>query len=118
MKVNDQEGWDACVKKNADPYGAGVIRFSQRWAELMEECISNGKQVAEVAQSTSHEADTEGITGFMYGCAVSILSKYWTHGEELRQWHNLDTQIGSEGEVSNQRGGVLNPAVIGYSPKS
>jgi len=34
----------------------------------------------------------------MYGAAVAILSKVWKHGEELRRWHNLKTQIGDEGE--------------------
>lgn len=48
----------------------------------------------------------------MYGCAVSILSQVWIHGEELRRWHNLDSQIGTEGEKANESGGVLNPAVL------
>ena len=68
--------------------------------------------MGDVAKQTSHDADLEGITGFMYGCAVSILSKCWKHGEDLRRWHNLDTQIGNEGEKANESGGVLNPALL------
>jgi hypothetical protein len=56
--------------------------------------------------------DNDGITGFMYGCAVSILSKVWIHGEQLRRWHNLKTQLRDEGEKANQTGGVLNPALL------
>jgi len=45
-----------------------------------------------------------GITGFMYGCAVNLLSQCWKHGEELRKWHNKE--YGHEGD------GVVNPAVF------
>lgn len=70
------------------------------------EAIMNG--------SASHTADTEGVTGFMYGCAVTQLYWHWVHGEELRRWHNLDTQIGDEGEKANESGGVLNPAILTF----
>ena len=60
--------------------------------------------IMENAESLSHEADTEGITGFMYGCAVSILSSSWEYGEELRKWHNKEYDY--EGD------GVVNPAII------
>lgn len=59
-----------------------------------------------------YSSHTEGITGFMYGCAVSALAHFWAHGEALRRWHNLDTQIGTEGEKANESGGVLNPALL------
>ena len=55
--------------------------------------------VACCAKEASHLADSEGITGFMYGCAVSMLAQCWKHGEELRRWHNKDTQIGTEGDI-------------------
>jgi hypothetical protein len=48
----------------------------------------------------------------MYGCAVSILAKCWQHGDQLRRWHNLKTQIRDEGERANESGGVLNPALL------
>ena len=78
----------------------------------MEAQLAAGKTLAECAKKTSHSADTEGITGFMYGVAVSVLAACWTHGEELRRWHNLDTAIGMEGEAANELGGVLNPALL------
>lgn len=118
MKLKDAEGWKKTVEANTDPYGACGIRYAERWADLMELKLAEGIKLADVANATSHEADTEGITGFMYGCAVSILAKVWDHGEELRRWHNLETQIGTEGEQANQSGGVLNPALlrIGETP--
>lgn len=112
IKQGQEDAWKCCIKNNQDPYGKASINYAQRWAEAMEREIAEGRSISEVAERTSHEADTEGITGFMYGCAVSVLSGVWEHGEELRQWHNLDTQIGNEGEEANKSGGVLNPAIL------
>jgi hypothetical protein len=112
MKLKDKDGWSKTVENNKDAYGSGVIRYCERWANMMEERIGDGEKIETFAKQTSHDADTEGITGFMYGCAVSILSQVWEHGEELRRWHNIETQIGSEGEEANKSGGVLNPALL------
>ena len=68
----------------------------------------------DIAKEQSHLADTTGITGFMYSMAVGILAKCWTHGEELRQWHNLDSQIRNEGEKANKSGKVLNTALLNF----
>lgn len=43
---------------------------------------------------------------------IEGLSRFWEHGEALRLWHNLDTQIKNEGEIANKTGGVLNPAIL------
>ena len=112
MRLKDAEDWLKCRKANQDPYGKCAVDYVERWADLMEAQLATGVTVATCAKATSHEADTEGITGFMYGCAVSILSQVWEHGEDLRRWHNLDAQIGDEGERANESGGVLNPALL------
>lgn len=36
MKLIDKEGWEAIVKANQDGYGSAVIRYAERWADLME----------------------------------------------------------------------------------
>jgi hypothetical protein len=101
------------VRNNSqNGYSFAVVTYSERWAGLMEEAIASGKAVSDVAEDASHKANEEGITGFMYGCAVQGLAHFWEHGEELRRWHNLNTQIGDEGERANESGGVLNPAVL------
>jgi hypothetical protein len=61
----------------------------------------------DIASKTSHEADIEGITGFMYGTAVKVLTDCWKHGEDLRKWHN--------GEYGHTGEGVVNPAVMTIS---
>lgn len=62
------------------------------------------KCFADNADRLSREADTEGITGFMYGCAVSILSQCWVYGEYLRKWHNKEYDYDGDG--------VVNPAIM------
>ena len=94
--------------KNSDSYSRACFTYAERWAEIMEKEISNHDDamnvIIENADRLSHEADVEGITGFMYGCAVSILSQCWEYGEELRKWHNKE--YGYDGD------GVVNPAIL------
>ncbi len=84
MTLSNPEGWANSVAANQDGYGAGVMRYAERWARMMEAEIAAGKTLKECANSTSTVADTEGITGAMHGFAVSILSQVWVHGEGLR----------------------------------
>lgn len=48
------------VTDNDDPYGAGVVAFGAKWADLMESEIATGKTVEAVAKDTASRADTEG----------------------------------------------------------
>jgi hypothetical protein len=112
MKIGNQENWDKWVEGNKDGYGSAIIRYAEAWANIMEIKMGGGEKIEDIAKEASHTADTEGITGFMYGAAVHVLFTSWEHGDELRRWHNLDTQIGNEGEKANENGGVLNPAVL------
>lgn len=107
--------WVLAQKENA--YGLRVFSYAKDWAELMEARMVLGEKIVDIAKETSREADTDGITGFMYGVSVSILAECWKHGEGLRQWHNLDTQIGNEGEKANENGTVINPALLNISIK-
>lgn len=109
-KEKDYQDW---LDKNTDPYGRGCFTFAERWAEMLEKKIDEigdaQKAIVENADRLSREADTEGITGFMYGCAVSILSQCWKYGEELRKWHNKEYDY--EGD------GVVNPAILTVEKK-
>ena len=93
MTLKDESGWITTCQANTDPYGCTIIVYAEQWARLMEVRIVNGEQLQLIADECSHLANTEGITGFMYACAVSILTQVWIHGEELRKWHNISTQI-------------------------
>jgi hypothetical protein len=113
----DRAGWmESCRVNKDDDYGSAVNKFAELWMRLMEGQINQGNELSNCAKDMCHLANTEiGITGFMYGCAVSLISQVWQHGEELRRWHNLDTQLGTEGEKANESGGVLNPALLNIS---
>lgn len=63
-----------------------VISYAERWADMMEQRISNGASVSEAAAQTRYEANQEDLSWFMYGNAVRVLVNFWDHGEELHQW--------------------------------
>ena len=100
------KGWEKSVEANQDPYGKGTMDYAEGWAKLMQIEIAKGKTVRECADETQKGLGFFGITGFMYGCAVSILSQTWKYGEELRKWHNK--QYG----VDENKKGVVNPAIL------
>lgn len=116
MERNEEEWQKGIIAQKGDGYGLGCYTFAEYWARLMQKGIAEGKQLKDIADECSHKADIPcGITGFMYGCAVSILAHCWKHGEELRKWHNKSTQLGNEGDEANDSGGVLNPAMLTIS---
>ena len=117
IELADEAGWQKFKDNNQAGYGGAVVTYAERWARLMQVEVTNGKNLEDVAETTSSEADLEGITGFIYGCAVSTLAHCWKHGDRLRRWHNLKYQLGNEGEKANESGGVLNPALLSISPK-
>ena len=105
IKAGKEKEFEQFVEINSkDFYSRGVVNYAKRWAELMEAEIAEGKKIFEIADKTSRIADTDGITGYMYGCAVSTLSHLWEYGEELRKWHN--------GEYKYDGDGVVNPAIL------
>lgn len=104
MKVKNIEVYEDWKSKNTEYYGACTLRYAERWANLMEKELDNGANLPDIAKKLSHEADTEGITGYMYGCAVHVLSQCWQYGEELKKWHN--------GKYNHSGDGVVNPAIM------
>ena len=95
--------------KNSDSYGGACFTYAERWAEMLEDMIEKSDKdpmqvIVDNAESCSYKADEEGITGFMYGIAVGILSQCWEYGEYLRKWHNK--------EYNYEGDGVVNPAIM------
>lgn len=107
IELIDKKIYQDWKDKNTDGYGAACFTYAEYWAQLMQIEIVNGKKVSDCAEKTSQTADIDGITGFMYGMAINILSKCWIHGEELRKWHNK--------EYKHEGDGVVNPAVLTVS---
>jgi hypothetical protein len=124
MKFVNKEVWDKSVASNGNDmhdYGGAVNWFAEHWADAMEKKIREGYRVKDIAKDCSHEVNNKmglyGMTGFQYGCAVAILAEVWYYGDDLRIWHNLDTQISNEGERANEKGTVLNPALLTIESK-
>jgi hypothetical protein len=118
MIVTNEQLWKKCQDNNQNGYGKTINDFAERWANEMEVHLSplvSDLQIAEALDQRARDceriADIEGITGFMYGAAVSTLAGVWKYGEHLRRWHNKKTQIGTEGDEANESGGTLNPAL-------
>ena len=102
--------WNEMVAKNChDPYVLIIIKFARRWAKYMQFLISQGKVVSEIAKKTSYESDFNGISDFMYNCAVKYLCECWKYGDDLKKWHNSQN-----GDDSNC--GVVNPTVMTFEP--
>jgi hypothetical protein len=112
MKIKEgrEQVWNEYKEKNTDLYGAGIVSYAEDWANLMEREMAKQPStniedvIVKYAEPTSREADTDGITGFMYGASVKVLSDVWEYGEILRKWHNK--------EYNYNGGGVVNPAII------
>lgn len=112
-----QEAWDKWYGEQSDPYGQAIFHYAAKWARVMEARMAAGETLEACAEDASRIADDEGITGFMYGAAVSTLAKLWVHGEALRRWHNVKTQIRDEGTKANETSGVLNPALLNIAAR-
>lgn len=88
MEITNLRTWEAWVESNQDPYGREVLGFAERWAKLMQLQLQSGLALESIAMSTSHEADIEGISGAQFGFAAGVLITTWSHGEELKAWHD------------------------------
>jgi hypothetical protein len=146
MKIRNRDLWQETIAANPLPaglgpnpehwpddlteeqlsagYGAVVIIAAGRWMDAMEHelVVRPDATIADVADGCFHDVDRGlgrwGLTGFQYGCVVSILAEVWEHGDRLRRWHNLAIQLGDEGERANETGCVLNPALISFEPET
>lgn len=113
LTLRDPEGWAKAVEVNkADPYSNAVMVFTAKWARIMEGQMRQGKTLAECADAACSLADDDGITGFMYGAAVSTLAQVWVHGEELRRWHNRQYLSEDKAKAADESGGTVNPAIL------
>ncbi len=104
-----KEEWKNCKAINSkNDYSKCVIDYTILWAQYMEYLMAkHDKKLSDVWNVSSQLADIYGITGFMYGCAVSILSSVWKYGEELRVQHN--SKYNHKGDE------VVNPAILTIS---
>lgn len=106
LELSDVEGWNKSREVNSDGYGGAALDYAEGWAKLMQIEIAKGKSIAECYDYTQKGLGFLGITGFQFGCAASVLSQTWKHGEELRKVHN------KKYGVSEEKKGTVNPAIL------
>ncbi len=69
----------------SDAYSNRIVTYGEDWAGLMEIHIEKTNELSKgVVESLGHKADTDGITGYMYGAAKQALIHFWKYGEELK----------------------------------
>jgi hypothetical protein len=107
IKAEKENDWNHIKKVNSgDAYSNRCVTYAEDWANLMETQLDQGRTVEQCAETTASEADTDGITGYMYGVACNILAQCWEHGESLRVWHN------SKYDAEYNGSGTINPAIL------
>lgn len=110
----DLEEWNKYIDSNKEPYGRAICVFANYWAKYMEELIADKfedlskEQIDECGRKADDYAG--GITGFMYGAAISMLRDTWKYGKDLNKWHNK-----SYGVEDSE--GTVNPAIITVGEK-
>jgi len=119
MEIVDQANYDKWKEvQKGDGYGLACFTYAEGWAKLMQkEFAAKNIENPDIncmiafAEKCSKQVDFMGITGFMYGAAVSILAHHWKYGEALRKWHNKEW--GAENSE-----GIVNPAIFTISDES
>lgn len=85
IRFDRREEFGTFVKVNSsDSYSFGVVRFVIAWMIFMEKEIGDGDPseiIPKVYEKYASEADTDGITGFMYEAAVHFISDLWQYGD-------------------------------------
>ena len=111
MKVIDVAAWENLKSiSKASTYIRAIVEYMERWVNLMEKELAlpanagdgNGNEtIKRIYLPSSHEADIDGITGFMFSLAVDMLAKHWIYGEALRVAHNAHFGYFGEGTVNS-----------------
>ena len=112
MPITNTEDWKKHVDANADePYGKACVDVAREAMRLLDEQEGEFDPHTLICKAST-AAKTGGITGFMAGCAASMISQCHSRGDEFRRAWNTHNQIGDEGDRANDGDGILNPALL------
>ena len=109
LDLKNVEQWNKSRQINSDGYGKAALDYAECWAKLMQIEIAKGETISKCYDYTQNGLGFLGITGFQFGCAVSILSQTWKYGDELRKVHN------KKYGVSEDKKRTVNPAILTIS---
>jgi len=99
-----QDDWAKWVESAQDDYGHQCVMVAVVVGEALDEGLS--------PKDAADKMYGYGLTGFMAGAVAKMVSQCHVRGDEFRRWWNVKTQINKEGEKANEKGGVLNPAIL------
>lgn len=68
------------------PCASPILLCAERWGWAMEQEIANGRTVADAAEITLFDADSDRMSGAMFGFVMKTLCTFWIYGEQFRQW--------------------------------
>ena len=73
--------------KSSNDYGKLVLNFANRWAKCMQYLVENEKfDVFQAANETIDACKIKGIDEFALGRSISVISKTWKYGDNLKAW--------------------------------
>lgn len=112
FSLRPDDDWDHRVEINKDGYSRRIITFAADAAQLAEQLLDEDptRPFEQVIDEALKAADYDGITGFMYGAAISELSRNWKFGDQLKAWHNAQYGV-------KDAQGVVNPAILTIGTK-
>ncbi len=82
FNITNPELWAKYVK--AGHLDSSGLEYAAKWANMMEQGLSNGAKLRDIAALTSQAAAYERMSGSTHQFAVNVLSKVWKHGEHLK----------------------------------
>lgn len=83
IEINNKDKYLEFKSLQTDSYSARIMIYAEDWARLMQKSIIDGKLSEDIIDKTSHLADYDGITGFMYSAAKRTLKEFWVYGHIL-----------------------------------
>lgn len=94
MKITDEKAYKKYKKINiknedgsSDANFSAIIMFTEKWADIMENKMSNGDRLEDIAEKCAYEANENiGITGLMFIVAIKQLISFWVYKELLYEW--------------------------------
>lgn len=77
---------------NSDGVGTLIMNAAELWGANMEKEMAQGASLETAAASTEHQSVCWYYTGSMYGFITGVLSEFWEHGDDFRNWieHRYD----------------------------
>lgn len=116
MPIIKEKEWNEIVEINKDSYGKCCVDVARQAMKILDD-ESGDFDTHKIICQADDEVEAGGITGFMAGCVAQMVSQCHSRGEEFHRKWNKDNQIQDEGDKANEKGEILNPALLNIETK-